>query len=230
MTDRLFEEWRAYQKLLENDYMDHKAFFARLQREIQARFQRPLAILDLGCGDAQPALPMLETLDVRRYVGVDESATALARAGESLAAAGITAEWVNGDLVETLDTIEGPFDVILASFALHHIPGAVTKQALFRACRARLSDDGLLAVIDVFHEPGEPRDEYIERWIAFADRHYEALTAREKSLLFEHVRARDYPDSLPTYRRIAAAGGLERFDVLLADAARLNHLVVMSPR
>ena len=84
MTDQLFEEWRAYQKLLENDYMDHRAFFGRLLEEIEARFDRPLALLDLGCGDAQPILPMLESLDVCRYTGIDESATALSRARELL--------------------------------------------------------------------------------------------------------------------------------------------------
>jgi len=51
MTDPLFDEWRAYQKLLEHDYMYHIAFFSRLKLEIQKQFHGSIALLDLGCGD-----------------------------------------------------------------------------------------------------------------------------------------------------------------------------------
>lgn len=227
MTDQLFEEWRAYQKLLDNDYMDHRAFFGRLRDEVQARFDRPLAILDLGCGDAQPVLPLLESITLDRYVGIDASATALARAQSLLASARLPFKLVADDLSTGLHDIVGPFDIILASFSLHHLEGAEPKRELLAACRRLLSDDGLIAVIDVFRQDDEPRSEYIERWIEFADRRYEALSTREKTLLFEHVRARDFPDSIPTYRRIARSAGLDRFETLLVDSEGLNRLVVM---
>ena len=31
MTDLLFDEWHAYQKLLDHDYMYHVVFFSRLK-------------------------------------------------------------------------------------------------------------------------------------------------------------------------------------------------------
>jgi len=40
MGDRLFEEWQVYEKLVTHDYMDHSAFFNRLQAEIVARFDQ----------------------------------------------------------------------------------------------------------------------------------------------------------------------------------------------
>ena len=136
---------------------------------------------------------------------------------------------VGRDLTLSLSGIEGSFDVIVASFSLHHLVGAEAKQSLFSGCRPLLTDDGILAVIDVFRQEGETREEYIPRWIRFADRHYQALTQREKQLLFEHVRARDYPESMSTYRRISAAEDLADFEILLADKENLNHLVVMAP-
>lgn len=229
MSDRLFEEWRAYQKLLENDYMDHRSFFKRLTLELGARFDHPISLLDLGCGDAQPALAMLKALDVSRYVGVDESATAVGRAKQSLAGTGIACEWVVGDLLESLPQLAGPFDVILASFSIHHLAGTEPKRALFGACRPLLTDEGVMAVIDVFRQPGEAREDYVERWVSFANRHYQALDAQDKNLLFQHARARDFPESLPTYRKLAAEVNLGELKVLMADAWALNHLVLMAP-
>jgi hypothetical protein len=71
--DRLFEEWPVYEKLVVHDYMDHRAFFNRLQTEIVQRFERPVTILDLGCGDLTPILPLLTNVALYRYVGIDES-------------------------------------------------------------------------------------------------------------------------------------------------------------
>ena len=58
MSDQLFEEWQVYEKLLIHDYMDHRAFFERLQAEILSRFECTVTILDLGCGDLSPVLSM----------------------------------------------------------------------------------------------------------------------------------------------------------------------------
>mgnify|MGYP001093630355 CR=1 FL=1 len=46
----------------------------------------------------------------------------------------------------------------------------------------------------------EPRERYVERWIANAASRYRALQAAEQALLFDHVRARDYPLSLDAWR------------------------------
>ena len=86
MGDQLFEEWQVYEKLVTHDYMDHHAFFNRLQTEIVERFERPVAILDLGCGDLTPILPILATVPLRQYVGIDESDAALALASRRLQA------------------------------------------------------------------------------------------------------------------------------------------------
>ena len=140
MGDKLFDEWRVYQKLLDHDYMDHRAFFSRLEREARARFDVLL---------------------------------------------------IEGDLLDELDRVDGPFDLAVASFSLHHLPTPSDKGDVLGRCRERLAPDGLLAVIDVFREPGEARAAYLERWIDFARTHYHALETGEKAMLFEHVRGLD---------------------------------------
>ena len=228
MADALFQEWQVYEKLLIHDYMDHKAFFGRLANEIVARFDRPVRILDLGCGDLTPVLPLLSAVPVACYAGIDESDVALAIARRRLEGASIPAELLAGDMREVLQTLTGEFDVIIASFSMHHISEPEEKQAVFAACAPLLSSKGLLAVIDVFSDPAETRDAYVERWISHADERYAALAPREKALLFDHVRARDFPVSVDHCRRLGKAAGLNGFDVLLEDAPHLNRLVVLS--
>ena len=57
---------------------------------------------------------------------------------------------------------------------------------------------------------------------------YVELHADEKALLFDHVRARDFPVSHATIQALGRQAGLARFDVLLEDRERLNALVTFS--
>ena len=54
MTDSLFKKWRAYEKLVENDYMGHARFFQRVEDEVKRRCGKPVAILDLDYGSIRP--------------------------------------------------------------------------------------------------------------------------------------------------------------------------------
>jgi ubiquinone/menaquinone biosynthesis C-methylase UbiE len=228
MGDELFEEWQVYEKLLIHDYMDHHAFFARLQAEILARFERPIALLDLGCGDLTPILPMLAGLPLLSYVGIDESEQALARASRRLEESRIPGRVVRADLLAALGAMEERFDVILASFSLHHLPDPGSKLRTLEAGRKRLAADGLFALIDVFSAEAETREQYLERWIAHAEARYLALQRGEKELLFRHVRSRDFPVSIATFQGFGKQAGLENFSVLLQDRERLNGLVTFS--
>ena len=229
MGDQLFEEWQIYEKLLIHDYMNHRAFFARLQAEAQGRFRRPPAILDLGCGDLTPILPMLAGMPVRRYVGIDESDVALAIAATRLDELGQSSRLIRGDLVAALDDISGPFDLVLASFSLHHLTDPADKLTTLKRARRLLAEDGFFAMIDVFCAEAEPRERYVERWIANAERRYLELRPAEKALLFDHVRARDFPLSLNTWCALGVEAGLPRVGVLLEDRERLNRLVTFAP-
>ena len=228
MGDQLFEEWQVYEKLVTHDYMDHHAFFNRLQTEIVKRFERPVAILDLGCGDLTPILSMLANVPLRQYVGIDESDAALALASRRLQALRAPGRLIKGDLLASLAETEGVFDIILASFSLHHFADPEDKRRTLAAARQHLTPEGFFALIDVFSAEAEPRDQYLERWISHAENRYVALQPEEKELLFNHVRARDFPVSQAAFRALGRQAGLEGFDVLLEDSARLNALVTFS--
>ena len=228
MGDRLFEEWQVYEKLVIHDYMDHCAFFNCLQALILQRFKRPVSILDLGCGDLAPILPLLATVPLRQYVGIDESDAALVLASRRLDELRIPGSLVKGDLLASLAKTGACFDVILASFSLHHLKDPADKQRTLEAVRQHLAPAGFFALIDVFSAEEESRDDYLERWINHAENRYVELHADEKALLFDHVRARDFPVSHATIQALGRQAGLARVDVLLEDRERLNALVTFS--
>ncbi len=228
MGEKIFEEWRVYEKLLIHDYMDHRSFFGQLQQQVQQKFQRPISVLDLGCGDIAPILPLLQSVALKRYAGIDESAGALAIAQQRLAELELPGQLIEGDILASLEALQENFDLVVASFSLHHFSDPQDKLRILQAIKRHLSNDGMFALIDVFCHEGESREIYVERWITHADHRYEALQAAEKQLLFDHVRARDNPVSEHCWRLLGQQAGLERFEVLLQDQFKLNGLVVFS--
>jgi len=228
MGDALFEEWQIYEKLLIHDYMDHHAFFARLGEEITHRFDHPITLLDLGCGDLKPILPLLTRLPIRRYLGVDESDVALGLAARNLKDHSLPGELICGDFVETLEGMAERFDVIVASFSMHHLPEPADKLRALRAGRRLLAPDGLFALIDVFCDENETREHYLERWVSNAQSRYREVGPGEREILFSHVRERDYPISPAAYENLGGLAGLEGSDMLLRDKEQLNGLMLFS--
>jgi ubiquinone/menaquinone biosynthesis C-methylase UbiE len=208
--------------------MDHKAFFSCLQDEVSHRFQGPVRILDLGCGDLTPILPLLESTPLKRYVGIDESDGALTIASERISQLGIAGELVKNDLLIGLQALQETFDLVVASFSLHHLADSMDKLRVLQSAKACLAPNGMFALIDVFCEEDEPRHEYLERWISHADQRYGVLQPEEKQLLFDHVRARDFPVSEETWISLGRQAGFAQVEALLRDEFHLNGILRFS--
>lgn len=217
MTDPLFHEWRAYEKLVENDYMGHLQFFQRLSEEVASRFRKPIAILDLGCGDAAPTQLLLRDTQVEYYCGIDASETALNHATALLASTKHPHRLIAGDMLETARLLDDSYNLIFASFSLHHLQAPADKQALLTECRRLLRPKGLVAVIDVFLDECEPRDNYLDRFERQAREQYNSLTSPELTTLISHVRSSDYPESVRTYQEFGLHAGFNLARSLLRD-------------
>jgi ubiquinone/menaquinone biosynthesis C-methylase UbiE len=224
--NRLFREWDAYEKVVRNDYMHHRDFFAALACEVENRLDGPLWLVDLGCGDCGPVMPLFERFDIGGYVGIDESETASARARSRLAKMPCPSELRCGSMIEELHRVQGRHNLVLASYSLHHL-SREQKQEVLEQSRRLLRRDGILAVVDIFLEDKESPERYMERWVDHARRNFSALSAEEMQALLAHVYCHDIPETVSVYRRLGRAAGFERFTTLLQDRRRLNRLVVL---
>ena len=222
-SDELFDQWCTYEKVVANDYMHQREFFAVLQRDLYQRFNRPLAVVDIGCGDGVPIAPLLNENVIRKYVGIDQSQSALTRAARNLA--NCPHSLFFGDMLEQLGYLEGPFDVAVASFSLHHLERSA-KEDVLGECRRLLTDDGVVAVIDIFLEEQEGLDHYHDRWERNA-RNFSALTEQELEQLLDHVRRHDHPEPLSQYLHMGRQAGFRGLTELAVDEQRLNRLIVM---
>lgn len=88
------------------------------------RGDRPLQILDAGCGTGSGTVAVAAVHPTARVVGVDVSSGALDEARAAARDAGVqNLELVQGDLLDPgqLPTASGGYDVIYASGVLHHL-------------------------------------------------------------------------------------------------------------
>lgn len=169
--------------------MEHRKIFTNVQAILSRRID-PYTLLDLGCGDAAAIGPAMKGTPVAKYVGVDCAAAALEFARETMADFDAPADLRLGDLLEAIEEGDETFDVILASFALHHFEDDDKKRFL-SAARRRLAAGGELILIDVVRRPGESRAEYLERYSRLVDNW--TVDRDKKRRIVEHVTGFDYP-------------------------------------
>jgi SAM-dependent methyltransferase len=96
-------------------------------------------VLDLGTGDGVTMALVRELRPGATGVAADFSAEMLALARERFAADDV--EVVTHDLTEALPVEWGAFDLVVSSFAIHHVPDA-RKRALYGEVHDRLSPGG----------------------------------------------------------------------------------------
>ena len=84
-TTAFFDVWHTYRKVVAVNYMHHRETVkAHIEQMLHAQFVGlPFSFLDLGCGDAATLAPLLASMAVQRYKGVDLSETALALAAKT---------------------------------------------------------------------------------------------------------------------------------------------------
>lgn len=220
----LFNEWTTYEKVVAGDYMHHRQFFAELV-DCCKRLSGPAHVLDLGCGDAVPVLPLLEQIPLASYTGVDPSPHALSLAADNLAHLAPPTTLIESTMEEAIDGLDGPFDLILMSFSLHHLPSA-QKCRMLSSCRSRLSTRGIVAVIDVFRDDDEPRDRWLDRWEQDARDRFLVLEAVEIEQLVGHVRDNDLPETLAGFAELASAAGYGWCETVTRGREKLNGLVI----
>jgi tRNA (cmo5U34)-methyltransferase len=109
-------------------------------------------VLELGTGTGETTLRVLERHPRATVIGLDGSRAMLEHARGEL-----PADRVELRLARFEDPLpDGPFDLVISAFAVHHLDGA-GKAALFRRVAAVLAPAGRLVLADVV-VPEDPAD------------------------------------------------------------------------
>jgi SAM-dependent methyltransferase len=108
--------------------------------------QRPLRVLDVGCGNGRFGRFVSDHRPLARYTGLDASDPLLEIARRDPPRAG-QVEWIAADFAasDPDDVLpRASYDLIVLFGVLHGIAGGARRQRLVEACRERLDGDGLL--------------------------------------------------------------------------------------
>jgi SAM-dependent methyltransferase len=197
-----FSNWQVYQTVLETNSMEHRQIFAAVADILKER-TTPFTLLDLGCGDATAIAPLLRDLPLQGYVGVDCTAPVLELARTNLGSLGDRARFEVGDLLEYLETSHGCVDLILVSFALHHLANPAHKRRFLELAYSHLNPGGELILVDIVRRPGQSREQYVERYGREVVPTW-PIPPRMQAQILDHVRANDWPeeaDCLPDWGR-----------------------------
>ncbi len=132
----------------------HKKRYDRAQQEIACASAdlEVLRMLDLGVGTGETSRRCLDAHPEARAVCLDQSQEKLDAAADVL---GARAELRLGRFQDRLP--DGPFELVVSAFALHHVDAAVMAD-LFPRVAERLSEGGRFVVADVV-EPHVPVSE-----------------------------------------------------------------------
>lgn len=198
-----FQTWKLYQSIIQNNGMEHREIGEALRCVFEV-LPQGFSVLDLGCGDSSMAMQSLDGLSVSSYTGVDLTAPALDIARANFHGS-YSATWVHANMVDFVANVDQQFDVIMTSFAMHHLP-AVTKQAWLADIAKHLNPMGQLVLIDTCCPAGMSRDETVQSYLdLIADW---PLSDADKSAIAAHMWSSDYPESEAFMAGAFAAAGL----------------------
>lgn len=149
-----------------------------------------------------------------RYVGVDSAAPALEFAARTLDGSGLDIDLRVQDMLDMVRTSDEQFDVIIASFALHHFHAA-QKQAFLDVARERLAPGGEVLLVDVVRRDGETRDEYLTRYSQMVRTW--PMDSDVQDRIIAHVTSFDFPEEVSTVDRWAPELGYEAIGFYRGD-------------
>jgi tRNA (uracil-5-)-methyltransferase TRM9 len=135
-----------FYKAVHADFDDSRGYFWKGWDKLVEYLpdNRPLKVLDVGCGNGR-FYEFLVSKDVEvDYVGIDNSKELLDVARKKYP----EAKFENVDIIEDVEELEGytDFDLIVSFGVFHHIPSLELRKKMIQKLSFRLSDIGILAI------------------------------------------------------------------------------------
>jgi len=221
------QQWAIYRKIIDADYMDHRAIAAALAGHYEQLASDSLSVLDLGCGDAEISSELVSTGRCRRFTGVDSSSRALEEAARRSVWNDTDASWVESDLLDFLRDSAERYDLILAGYSVHHLTQNQKREA-FNAVYALLADGGSFFLYDVSLLPGLDHNESTGRYLEWVRSEWNSITAEEYRIIEEHIAAADFPESTDWMMEAARDVGFSECTLLPAPGNSFHQVMVFN--
>lgn len=174
----------------------------------------PIDVLDCGCGDAFQLSRQLLGLSVSSFTGYDMSEQALELARKNFRDHNHPVIFKNGAMQDLILEENKSFDVIYSSFAIHHLQDDGKKRFL-NLCYNRLKPGGKIILIDILRSKEQTISEYLEKYIDVINNTWDAISAPDKELIFDHMRNYDFPAVIDNFSDWVTETGFtitKRFD------------------
>jgi SAM-dependent methyltransferase len=228
---RWFNQWHVYQAIVDANWMAHREIFNAVRTWVLLRYPGPFTLLDLGCGDAGFIKSTFDETGLWAYTGIDASQAALAKARSELAGAKFQVELREADMLAYLRADSSSAakicDVILASYAVHHLP-VQEKHEFFRLAHGKLAPRGSLLYADVFRRDGETREQYLEAYVGMMRRDWAGMPLESLASTTQHVMQRDFPESIEALAAMAREAGFQEPRELYRDATVFHRLLAFT--
>ena len=206
-------QWASYRAIVEHDLMEHRSVADATGQAIEGWLAARAAdapapvMVDLGCGDLALIGPLLRSLPLGSYTGLDLAGVVLPLAQQALGEVPYPSHWVEGDLLAwATETAGAPVDILHSAFAIHHLDQP-QKETFLAAARQCINPSGIFVWTDVFREPGEARDAYVERYTRRIRTGWQPLSAEQQDHVIHHLSSFDIPADRAEIQAAAEAAG-----------------------
>lgn len=165
-------------------------------------------VLELGCGTGEWASAFLRNHPAAEYVGIEFSPKMRELASTRLSSHGTRFQLLDHDLNGSLP--EGPFDLVVSFFAIHHVDN---KQRLIENVFASLASGGLFLYADITVTPDPVLERsFLDGWAAFMQG--AGLEPERIAYVLADHRDNDLAESASTQVSYLRAAGFAPADVI----------------
>lgn len=213
VQDYFSDSWSIYEQITALNYMEHQEIYELLHQYIINNYSQPFCLLELGCGDARYSAKALLGTAIKNYTGVDLSVGGLKLAPQHLKDITCTLELKQQEMSDFLESCCSTFDLILISFALHHL-SSKQKQVFLKHCWDCLNPRGTVLLIDVFCRNQENRSEYLARYCEYIQNQWQQIPPQSIPVVVEHITNSDFPESEATIRYWAKEIGFNQVELI----------------
>ncbi|MBT8036588.1 MAG: class I SAM-dependent methyltransferase [Verrucomicrobiae bacterium] len=216
-----------FKDLIAHNYMCHSEITKSLRSWAWKQEKRSLRILDLGCGDGSVAQAAFDGVDHIQYYGIDIASNLLAIARTHFEPSHWSIELLHGDLTEMIQQLHGPFDFVLAGYALSYLDNK-QKSSILDNIRLVLSPHGTLMIYDLLPRTGERHDDFIQRLLQDAEANWDLLSREQHTSFRQHLENRAFPIDQAELQQLAYKSSLGKGELIFRDKAEHYGLISFS--